>query len=90
MAERLGLHSVQGTAALPLTGDVVAPLTYQAGCVDGFVASQVARGFSPTTIDNGTGVLERFLSLAVKPAWELTSSDVDAVVAALIDRGVGG
>ena len=53
------------------------------------VASQVARGFSPTTIDNGTGVLERFLALAVKPAWELSPSDVDAVMAALIERGVG-
>lgn len=89
MAERPRLHSVQGTAALPLVTDVVAPRVYQASCVDGFVASQVARGFSPTTIDNGTGVLERFLSLAVKPAWELTPADVDAVVAALIERGVG-
>lgn len=53
------------------------------------MASQVARGFSPTTIDNGTGVLERFLALAVKPAWELSPSDVDAVMAALIERGVG-
>jgi hypothetical protein len=62
--------------------------------VDGFVASQVARGFSRTTIDNGTGVLERFLALAAKPAWELTTSDVDAVVAALIEpvsrRSPGG
>ncbi|HEX2807642.1 MAG TPA: hypothetical protein VHN80_15885, partial [Kineosporiaceae bacterium] len=62
--------------------EAVDPLTYQSGCVDGFVASQVARGFSPTTIDNGTGVLERFLALAVKPAWELSPSDVDAVTAA--------
>jgi integrase/recombinase XerD len=48
---------------------VVSPVDYQAACVDGFVASQVARGFSPVTIDNGTGVLERFLALAGKPAW---------------------
>jgi integrase/recombinase XerD len=68
---------------------VVDPGAFQSGCVDGFVASQVARGFSATTIENGTGVLERFLALAGKPAWELTASDVDSVVAALIDRGVG-
>lgn len=89
MAERPRLHSVVGTAALPLPVPFVDPLVYQAGCVDGFVASQVARGFSAVTIHNGTGVLERFLALAAKPAWELTSSDVDAVVAALIERGVG-
>jgi len=28
---------------------------FQSGCVDGFAASQVARGFSATTIENGTG-----------------------------------
>lgn len=89
MAERPQLHSVEGTAALPLPVEFVEPLTYQSGCVDGFVASQVARGFSAVTIDNGTGVLERFLVLAAKPAWELTSADVDSVVAALVERGVG-
>lgn len=89
MTERPNLHCVEGTAALPLPVEFLDPLAYQSACVDGFVASQVARGFSSTTIDNGTGVLERFLSLAAKPAWELTASDVDAVVGALIDRGVG-
>ncbi|MEB0267942.1 site-specific integrase, partial [Cryobacterium sp. 10I5] len=69
--------------------DAMEPMEFQRQCVDGFVASQVARGFSALTIDNGTGVLERFLALAEKPAWELTAFDVDAVVAALIERGVG-
>jgi hypothetical protein len=69
--------------------DDMEPMEFQRQCVDGFVASQVARGFSALTIDNGTGVLERFLTLAEKPAWELTAFDVDAVVAALIERGVG-
>lgn len=89
MAERLHLHAVEGTSALPPPAEFVEPLAFQAACVDGFVASQVARGFSPTTIENGTGVLERFLALAVKPAWELTAADVDSVVAALVQRGVG-
>ena len=57
--------------------------------MDGFIASQVARGFSSVTIDTGTCVLKRFLALAEKPAWELTAFDVDAVAAALIERGVG-
>ena len=71
MAERPNLHCVEGTAALPIPVEFLDPMVYQSSCVDGFVASQVARGFSPITIDNATGVLERFLSLAAKPAWEL-------------------
>ena len=37
------------------------PGVFQQACLDAFVASQVAQGFSQITIDNGTGVLERFL-----------------------------
>ena len=72
MAERPQLRAVD---CQPIVGDreVVEPLAFQSGCVDGFVASQVARGFSAVTIENGTGVLERFLSLAGKPAWPLTA-----------------
>jgi hypothetical protein len=33
-------------------------------------------------------VLERFLALAGKPAWEITEHDVDEVIAALVKRGV--
>lgn len=89
MSGRPRLHSVQGTAVAPLPVQFIDPMAYQRDCVDAFVASQVARGFSPITIDNGTGVLERFLALADRPAWELESADVDAVMAALIKRGVG-
>ena len=89
MAERPNLHCVESTAELPIPVEFLDPMAYQSSCVDRFVASQVARGFSPITIDNATGVLERFLSLAAKPAWELTAADVDAVVGTLIERGVG-
>ena len=64
------------------------PGVFQQECLDGFVASQVAQGFSQITIDNGTGVLERFLALAGKPAWEITEHNVDGVIAALVKRGV--
>jgi len=64
------------------------PGVFQQECIDAFVASQVAQGFSQITIDNGTGVLERFLALAGKPAWEITEHDVDRVIAALVRRGV--
>ena len=61
---------------------------FQQECIDGFIGSQVAQGFSQITIENGTGVLERFLALAAKPAWEITEHDVDRVIAALVKRGV--
>jgi hypothetical protein len=38
------------------------PLVYQASCIEAYQASQTARGFSPLTIGNGTGTLERFLT----------------------------
>jgi hypothetical protein len=57
--------------------------------VDAFVAGWVARRFSQLTIDNGTGVCERFLSISGNPALELEPEDIDAIMAALIDRGVG-
>ena len=43
---------------------------FEAACVDAFVASWSARGFSPVFIENATGVLERFLTLLGVPAWE--------------------
>ncbi len=64
------------------------PGVFQQECIDAFVGSQVAQGFSQITIDNGTGVLERFLALADKPAWEITEHDADRVIAALVKRGV--
>ena len=60
------------------------PGVFQQDCLDAFVASQVAQGFSQITIDNGAGVLERFLTLADEPAWEITEHDVDGVIAALV------
>ena len=61
---------------------------FQAACVDGFVASWSARGFSPVTIENGVGVLERFLVLLGVPAWEACPDDVDRVVGVLVARGM--
>ncbi len=56
------------------------PLAYQRSCIEAYEVSQVARGFSPTTMENGPGVLERFLAAAGRPAWEITREDVDRVV----------
>ena len=61
---------------------------FQAACVEAFVASWSARGFSPVTIENGVGVLERFLVLLGVPAWEAGPDDVDRVVGALVARGM--
>jgi site-specific recombinase XerD len=60
---------------------------FQAVCVAGFMASWSARGFSPVTIENRSGVLERFLEMLAVPAWEAGPDDVDRVVAELVARG---
>ncbi|MGW4412417.1 hypothetical protein ACWEJ6_51070 [Nonomuraea sp. NPDC004702] len=39
----------------PLGSD---PMEYQGRCVEAFVASWAARGFSPVTVENDTGLLE--------------------------------
>src|SRR3954451_6383272 len=64
------------------------PVAFQDGCLLAFEASQVARGFAQTTMDNGAGVLERFLSACGRPAWEVTREDVDRVVAGLVVQGL--
>jgi site-specific recombinase XerD len=67
--------------------DVVDPERFQAACVEAFVASWTARGFSATTIDNDVGVLERMLDALGRPAWDVTAADVDRVVGALATSG---
>ena len=90
MGERR-LQLVQGAdgAACGAVSAPADPVAFQRACVDGYVAAQVAQGFSAVTIENATGVLERFLVLAARPAWEITEHDVDRVVAELVARGVG-
>jgi transposase InsO family protein len=61
---------------------------FQAACVEGFVASWSARGFSPVTIENAVGVLDRFFEMLGKPAWEAGADDVDRIVAELVGRGM--
>lgn len=69
--------------------DELDPLAYQARCVGSWVTSMVARGFSPVTIEGDNAILDRFLALAGKPAWELSNADVDGVVSVLHARGTG-
>ena len=56
---------------------------FQTRCVEAYVLSWVARGFSPVTVDNDTGVLERMLAALGRPAWDVTAEDVDRVVGAM-------
>ena len=39
-------------------------------------------------MDNGAGVLDRFLSACDRPAWDVTREDVDRVVAGLSAQGL--
>jgi integrase/recombinase XerD len=68
----------------PVTAD---PWEFQAACVDAFVASWRARGFSPVTIGNDIGLLERALRALGRPAWEVTAEDIDRVVGDLAAAG---
>ena len=56
-----GLRLIPGGAVA--VGPVVAdPVVFQRECVDAFVASWRARGFSPVTIDNDIGIIDRYAS----------------------------
>ena len=81
-----GLRVITGAAAAEASE--LSAEAFQAACVEGFVASWSARGFSPVTIENGTGVLDRFLDLLEIPAWEAGPDDVDRVVGELVARGL--
>ena len=67
---------------------VADPEVFERGCLDAYEASQLARGFSPVTMENGAGVLERFLAACGCPAWEVTREDVDRVVGGLAAQGL--
>jgi integrase/recombinase XerD len=67
---------------------VAAPADFQAACVEAYLASWTARGFSPVTIENDAGVLDRVLMLLGRPAWEVTVDDVDRVVGGLASEGL--
>jgi len=73
-----------GVPAEPLATD---PWKFQAACVDAFVASWRAWGFSQVTIDNDTALLERALVALGRPAWEVTPEDIDRVVGELAVAG---
>jgi integrase/recombinase XerD len=83
---RSRLHVVQG-GALPRQPVTADPWEFQAECVEAFIASWHARGFSPVTIRNDTGLLERTLKAMGCPAWEVTPDDIDRVVGDLAVAG---
>ncbi|MFB9730103.1 tyrosine-type recombinase/integrase [Haloechinothrix salitolerans] len=79
------LQVIQGqTAPVVRTLD---PAQFQAECVEEFVASWTARGFSGVTIVKDAGVLERMLVALGRPAWEVTAEDVDRVVGSMASQG---
>ena len=52
------------------------PFVVQRECVEAFVASWRARGFSQVTIDNDAGLLERTSAALGRLAWEVTAEDI--------------
>ncbi|MCA1701511.1 MAG: tyrosine-type recombinase/integrase, partial [Actinobacteria bacterium] len=71
-----------------VVAEAIDPDRFQAECVDAYVASWVARGFSPVTIGSSTGRLERMLAALGTPAWDVSREDVDRVVGSLAAQGV--
>jgi hypothetical protein len=72
-------------------GEVVGPpdvVGLQAACLEAYLASWTARGFSPVTIENDSGVLDRVLGLLGRPAWKVTIDDVDRVLGGLAADGL--
>lgn len=81
-----GLRLIPGNV-VPIESIESDPVVFQRNCVDAFVASWRARGFSPVTIDNDIGLLERTLTALGRPAWEVTAEDIDRVVGSLAVAG---
>lgn len=87
--DRSGLRLVAGRPVATEQSTVVLdPVAFQEACVEDYLASWTARGFSPVTIENDSGVLERVLMLLGRPAWEVTAEDVDRVVGVLAAGGL--
>lgn len=82
-----GLRVIQGQPVL-LEKLPVDPVRFQLECFDAFITSWVVRGFSPVTIENDSGVLERMLAALGKPVWDATPDDVDRVVGAMAADGL--
>lgn len=81
------LQLIQGHSVVS-PAEPVDPWRFQAECVDAYVLSWVVRGFSPVTIENDTGVLDRILAALARPAWEVTVDDIDRVVGAMATDGL--
>lgn len=79
------LRVIEGQV-VPVAGELD-PERFQADCVEAFVASWTARGFSAVTIEKDAGVLERMLDALGRPVWEVTTADVDRVVGSLASSG---
>jgi site-specific recombinase XerD len=79
---------LSGGAELAAVDAPVDATVFQDACVVAYGLSQVARGFSPVSMENGAGVLDRFLTACGRPAWEVTRDDVDRVVAGLSAQGL--
>ena len=86
--DRAALQVIPGAVVAVDAGVAVDPAAFQVGCVDQYWASCVARGFSPVTIENNSGVLDRVLVMLGRPAWEATVEDVDRVVGGLAADGL--
>jgi site-specific recombinase XerD len=77
-----------GLADLALdAGRVPDVWVFQAGCVQAFATTWVARGFAPTTISAYTSLLPRVLARFETPVWQIEPAHVDAMLHGLLLAG---
>lgn len=86
--DRHVFHVVEGSIPSQRPVSHADPVAFQAQCVDAHESSWIARGFSPVTMENNSGVLARMLVLLGRPAWEVLAEDVDRVIGAMATQGL--
>ena len=87
MLERSGLRVVPGSAVV-VVADSLDPVLWQDRWAEEFVASKVARGFSPVTVVGDSGLLDRALALLPGFVWELDVDGLDVVLDGLAAKGL--
>jgi integrase/recombinase XerD len=79
------LRLVGGSSEAP---EVLDPVEFEAGCLERWQDSLVARAFSQRTIDGAVPVLERFLARCGRAVWDVSRDDIDRVMTDLADGGI--
>ncbi|KGJ74885.1 hypothetical protein GY21_10170 [Cryobacterium roopkundense] len=91
MTPKARLRVVSDNSPGERLADVIETMVFQRQCVDGFIASQGARGFSALTIDNGTwahtGLKKAIGTVFQGAGWQRCRVHVMRNVLAMVPKG---